>query len=318
MPRPRNPNRDKAYELFELHNGNIENRRIADNVGEDEKKIAVWKIRDKWVDRLKKKDVVQHSSDVVQQTGKCRTTKRAKKKPSNHISHDDTEETAVKTLDGENEETNTPSPFARYGNQNAAGNKGGIGGPLRNLNALKTHEYVTVFYEASPNALSPIDETGRALLNAEPPDKYVRQYLLVTTLTIREKCIMQEIQKIKNTPGGMVFDSVTKQKGTNTTSYQNRNKDGDEWEGTTMTEAIDTSTHVAQPEVLLRMKLEDALTRVQGRLQRAIEVWHRMEIDDEKHMMSKVELALRIQRIKGQYNLDELLDVDDLGLDCVP
>jgi phage terminase small subunit len=61
MPRARSPNRDKAYEIYKKHDGNITNRQIAEILGEDEKKVAVWKQRDKW-------NVVQQTeSNVVQQ-----------------------------------------------------------------------------------------------------------------------------------------------------------------------------------------------------------------------------------------------------------
>lgn len=61
MPRERNPNREKAHQLFKDHNGSITNRRIAELLGENEKVIAVWKQRDAWI-------VVQHKQpDVVQQ-----------------------------------------------------------------------------------------------------------------------------------------------------------------------------------------------------------------------------------------------------------
>ncbi|MDU2064416.1 MAG: phage terminase small subunit [Sporomusaceae bacterium] len=61
MPRERSPNRDKAKEIFLQHEGNITNRQIAEMLGEDEKKVAVWKQRDKW-------NVVQQSKrKVVQQ-----------------------------------------------------------------------------------------------------------------------------------------------------------------------------------------------------------------------------------------------------------
>lgn len=68
MPRARDPNRDKAHEMYEQHSGNITNREIANNLGVDEKVIAVWKQRDNW---LKKNNVVQRSkSKVVQQKNK--------------------------------------------------------------------------------------------------------------------------------------------------------------------------------------------------------------------------------------------------------
>lgn len=61
MARAREPNRDKAKEIWLEHNGEITNRRIAEMLQVDEKKIAVWKQRDKW-------NVVQQSeTKVVQQ-----------------------------------------------------------------------------------------------------------------------------------------------------------------------------------------------------------------------------------------------------------
>ena len=65
MARKRSPNRDKAYEIYKEHSGNITNRKIAELLGEDEKVIAVWKNRDKW--------------NVVQQSEKqsCTTKKKA-------------------------------------------------------------------------------------------------------------------------------------------------------------------------------------------------------------------------------------------------
>jgi hypothetical protein len=113
----------------------------------------------------------------------------------------------------------------------------------------------------------------------------------------------------------MVFDSVTKDKGKTTTSYFNRNKDGEEWEGSTMTVDNDNSSHIARPVSQEIAAAEDRLTRVQGRLQRAIEVWNKMEIDDEKISLAKEKIELQKQRIIGQYDLDAMLDDDDLGLE---
>ena len=56
MARQRSPNRDRAFEIYKEHDGNITNRAIADLLGEDEKVIAVWKNRDKW-------NVVQQSKE---------------------------------------------------------------------------------------------------------------------------------------------------------------------------------------------------------------------------------------------------------------
>lgn len=87
MARQRSPARDEAFEIYKEHKGNITNREIANILNEDEKKIAVWKQRDKW----------DNNSNVVQQKNKCCTTnkntnKKAKKKSSKEPIADEVEE----------------------------------------------------------------------------------------------------------------------------------------------------------------------------------------------------------------------------------
>ncbi|MEH7511615.1 phage terminase small subunit [Gottfriedia acidiceleris] len=73
MARERNPNRDRALEIFKSHNGKITNREIAKQLEEDEKKVAVWKQRDKW-------NVIQHKEEkVVQQTKRSRGAPKGSK-----------------------------------------------------------------------------------------------------------------------------------------------------------------------------------------------------------------------------------------------
>lgn len=68
MARPRNPNREKAKEIWLQSGGTITNRSIADQLGESEKTVSVWKLRDKW--------------NEVLQTNECSTSnKRSTKKP---------------------------------------------------------------------------------------------------------------------------------------------------------------------------------------------------------------------------------------------
>lgn len=69
MARPRNPNQDRAYEIYRKYDGNITNREIAAMLNEDEKVIAVWKSRGKW--------------NVVQQSKQSCTTKAKGGQPGN-------------------------------------------------------------------------------------------------------------------------------------------------------------------------------------------------------------------------------------------
>lgn len=52
MPRARDPNRDKAFEIYKKHNGEIQNREISKKLKVSEKTISGWKCKDKWNDKL--------------------------------------------------------------------------------------------------------------------------------------------------------------------------------------------------------------------------------------------------------------------------
>ncbi|WP_404810020.1 phage terminase small subunit-related protein [Metabacillus halosaccharovorans] len=52
MARKRDPNRDKAFELFKEHGGAITNREIAKQLDVLEKTISAWKSRDKWIKKM--------------------------------------------------------------------------------------------------------------------------------------------------------------------------------------------------------------------------------------------------------------------------
>ena len=304
MPRKRSPNRDKALEMFINKDGKIENRRIAEHLGEDEKLVATWKHRDKWLEKLN--DVHQMSNDVHQtQVNKPVVSK--KKNTTLNATKNGTSENAK----AEKTKTNLIKKVgAPFGSKNAAGNKGGLGGPPKNKKALKYGEFVSIFF--TPDI---IDETERAIIEMDF-DVFVHQLILIDTLKIREKRILQEIQQIKDTPGGMLIESVTKEKGTTDFKYRNRDKDGKprDGDGSGSIEVIDKATHVAVSEAERRLKLGEALTRVQGRLQKALEVWHKMQMDFERLEIDREKLELHRQRITGQIDLEELLDGDDFDL----
>ena len=117
MARERSPNRDKAFEIWQQSGGKISNREIATKLNEDEKKIAVWKQRDKW-------NVVQQSnSNVVQQKKERCTTK-----PKKH--------------GGQPGNKNAVGHGAPKGNQNSVGHKSSV--PMGNQNAIK-HGFYSQF-----------------------------------------------------------------------------------------------------------------------------------------------------------------------------
>lgn len=53
MPRERSPNRDKAFEIYKLNNGEILLKDIATQLGVKDTQIRKWKSQDKWEEKLK-------------------------------------------------------------------------------------------------------------------------------------------------------------------------------------------------------------------------------------------------------------------------
>jgi uncharacterized protein YjcR len=219
LARVRSPNRDKAYEIYKEHNGNITNREIASILNEDEKVIAVWKSRDKW--------------NVVQQSKERCTTKRRGGKP---------------------------------GNKNALGNKGGAA-PKENKNAVKTGEFETLFFDA-------LEEDEKKLISMVELDK--EQLLLqeIQLLTVRERRMLKRIEDIKQAAADQ---AESKAPGMTAVKF----KSSTEEDSTEYTGALGQIQAV-----------EDALTRVQARKQKAIDSLHRYGFDDARLELEimKVEL----------------------------
>ncbi|MBX0351838.1 phage terminase small subunit [Bacillus toyonensis] len=121
MARQRSPDRNKAYEIFKEHNGDITNRKIAELLSTSEKTVSEktvggWKSKDGWIDKL---NGVLHKNE--RSTPK-KDTEYSKKKPGAPKGN----KNAINNRGG-----------AKKGNKNAVGNPGGSA-PLRNGNAA-TH-----------------------------------------------------------------------------------------------------------------------------------------------------------------------------------
>ncbi|HDX9648832.1 TPA: terminase [Bacillus cereus] len=121
MARQRSPDRDKAYEIFKEHNGDITNRKISELLSTSEKTVSEktvggWKSKDGWIEQL---NGVLHKNE--RSTPK-KDMEYSKKKPGAPKGN----KNAINNRGG-----------AKKGNKNAAGNPGGSA-PLRNGNAA-TH-----------------------------------------------------------------------------------------------------------------------------------------------------------------------------------
>ncbi|MDM5036166.1 phage terminase small subunit [Bacillus cereus] len=147
MARQRSPDRDKAYQLFKEHNGDITNRKIAELLSTSErtvseKTVGGWKTKDKWVQQL---NGVLHKNE--QSTPK-KDAEYPKKKPGAPKGN----KNALNNRGG-----------AKRGNRNAIGNSGGSA-PLRNSNAVSHGLYRKYL----PQELYDLKEELEEAINNDP------------------------------------------------------------------------------------------------------------------------------------------------------
>lgn len=126
MPRQRDPRRDKAFEIWKQHNGNITNRAIAEQLGVPEKTVGGWKAKDKWNKKL---------NGVLQKNERSTPKKEQKRKKG-----------------------------APVGNSNAKGNKGNKNAapPKRNSNAVKHGFFSKYLPQESLDIMEEIQECSPA------------------------------------------------------------------------------------------------------------------------------------------------------------
>lgn len=138
------------------------------------------------------------------------------------------------------------------GNRNAEGNKGGSA-PKRNKNAVKTGEFETLFFDT-------LDQEEKRLLELVQPDK--EQLLLqeIQLLTVRERRMLKRIDSLRELE-----------------EYPSEEEDCEPG-------SIPTKVPPGMREftgILGQIQaIEEALTRVQARRQRAIEALHKFGYDD--------------------------------------
>ncbi|MEI4710737.1 phage terminase small subunit [Bacillus cereus] len=147
MARQRSPDRNKAYEIFKEHNGDITNRKISELLSTSEKTVSEktvggWKSKDGWIDQL---NGVLHKNE--RSTPK-KDTEYSKKKPGAPKGN----KNAVNNRGG-----------AKKGNKNAVGNPGGSA-PLRNGNAA-THG---LYRKYLPKELYVLKEELEEAINNDP------------------------------------------------------------------------------------------------------------------------------------------------------
>lgn len=86
MARARDPNRDKAYEIFKAHNGDIKLKDIAEQLGISEGTVRGWKNKDKWEERL------EEESNGTFRSKTPKNTERSNKKLPKRGKNNETEQ----------------------------------------------------------------------------------------------------------------------------------------------------------------------------------------------------------------------------------
>ncbi|MFK4568396.1 phage terminase small subunit [Enterococcus sp. UD-01] len=158
MARKRDPNRDKALEIFIEHNGEVANRKVASLLSVPEKTISAWKSRDKWNEVLQK-----NNCSTTEE--KCSTTNKGGAPPRN---------------------------------QNAKGNKGNkhAAPPSGNKNAVKTGEFETIFVdtltEEERDIYSNLSEDPSFILLEEIRLLKIRQHRMMKRIKEAEEGLNQK------------------------------------------------------------------------------------------------------------------------------
>lgn len=224
MGRSRNPRRDEAYRMYIRSEGTKKLKDIADFLKVPSSRVRKWKAEDRWDEELAK-PLGQRWLPPV------------------HIGP---------PFGSQNALGNRGGPGGKVGNKNAAGHKG----VRRNVNAMVTGEYATIWTDT-------LSEEERALLTGVDKDPLSQIDGTILLLTIRERRMMELLRALKaqrdlQGPGAdLIEDTVRTVR----------------MKGDTVTNKEVLSERKLTEKILA---IEEALTRVQEKKIRAIEAKHRM------------------------------------------
>lgn len=185
----------------------------------------------------------------------------------------------VEKLNGvlQKEIQSTPKEKRTKGGQ--IGNKNSTG-PPGNKHAVKTGEFESIFFDTLEddelNLISNIEIEKKKLLEQE-----------IQLLTVRERRMLKRIELLKEKEMTLVSTKSGVEKG------------------------MDTELNEYEATLGQIQSIEDALTRVQDKKQKAIDSLHKFEIDEHKLELTVMKLELEIMKQGGQE--DEVEDDGFIG-----
>lgn len=190
----------------------------------------------------------------------------------------------IKRYKWSDEKKNKGAPTKKKGapinNKNAVGNGAPAGnrnatGPPGNKHAVTTGEFETIFFDT-------LEDEELELIDKTPFEKRELLKQEIQLLTVRERRMLKRIEILKEEMT-IVSNKLGIEKGMDT--------DLKEYQGT-----------LGQIQ-----SIEDALTRVQDKKQKAIDILHKFEIDEHKLELTVMKLELDIMKQGGQ---DEKVEDD--------
>lgn len=159
-------------------------------------------------------------------------------------------------------------PGAPFGNHNAFANRGGP--PLGSVNALKHGGYSQVYWDT-------IDEAERAMIQDMPEDEETMLLDQIKLFSVRERRIMQAIEKVKGKDEQMTNTTVK-------TEVRVDNDNNESEDESSQPYTLVTSTENKHNVVA---RLEDELTRVQRAKSQAIATLSKLNIEKQKIALIK-------------------------------
>ncbi len=166
---------------------------------------------------------------------------------------------------------------AQPGNRNAVGHGGT--GPPGNKNAVKTGEFETLFFDA-------LDSEEKRLIDTVPMDKEQLLFHEIQLLTVRERRMMKRIEDIRT--------AECKEKGEPVQGMTLVKRQAG------MEKDKETDLKEYQGKLGQIQAIEDALTRVQARKQKAIDSLHRFGFDDARLEIELMKLDLAAMKMDHQ------------------
>ncbi|MGQ7886843.1 phage terminase small subunit [Paenibacillus sp. WC2504] len=277
MPRERSPDRDKAKQIWLESTGKLKLKDLAAELGLGETQIRKWKSQDKWSASLKGNVTNEKNGNVTKRIGAPLGNKNA-----------------VGNKGG-----------APKGSKNALGNRGGTGGPVGNKKAVTTGEFESIWMDT-------LEEDEQELARQVETDPIRQADEAITLLSIRERRMLQRIQNLRNALSEKQRKVLQERITVKDVQTVHDDKTG---QTKSVVVPIDklVTTKIEESDIRViddLLRLEEALTRVQDKKLKAIELKNRF-VDAERD--------LRIQKLQAEVNtlnnsniIDPVVFKDDL------